>query len=255
VRESELLSLLGPSGSGKTTLLMILAGLESAAAGDITVDGKPIMNVPVNKRNLGMVFQRYTLFPHMSVADNGAFPLSIRGMGKAERDEKVRNILDVVRLGDFAHRMPNQLSGGQQQRVALARALVYGPPVVLMDEPFAALDRKLRIEMQEEIRRIREAVGVTIIFVTHDQEEAMRISDRVAIMNDGVLQQVGPAKDIYDAPDNAFVASFIGNTNTIRARIEAEAGDTVVLRADGGGTFTVAKPFWRAGDIQAGKLV
>lgn len=255
VHESELMSLLGPSGSGKTTLLMMLAGLETPTEGEILVDGKNIVDVAVNRRNLGMVFQRYTLFPHMTVAENVAFPLSVRGVNKSERDRKVAEILDVVRLGEFGHRKPSQLSGGQQQRVALARALVYNPPVVLMDEPFAALDRKLRIEMQEEIKRIREAIGVTIIFVTHDQEEALRISDRIAILDNGEVQQVGYAREIYDRPDNQFVAGFIGNTNFINGLVEGVSENELMLRLDEGSIVPVSREYWRGGDIHPGKQV
>ena len=223
VAPGELIALLGPSGSGKTTLLMMLAGLEQPTAGAIEVDGHDIAPLPANRRNLGMVFQRYTLFPHMTVADNVAFPLQVRGVPAAERARRVARVLEIVRLAEYGGRMPRQLSGGQQQRVALARALVYDPPVLLMDEPFAALDRKLRIEMQHELRRIRAELGLTVVFVTHDQEEAMRLADKVAILARGRVQQVGAPREIYERPTNPFVAGFIGNVDFVPAtRVETE---------------------------------
>ncbi len=229
VAAGELLALLGPSGSGKTTLLMALAGLEAIDRGDIRIDGRSVQRVPPNRRGLGMVFQRATLFPHMSVADNVAFPLEIRGMPAAERKRRVAHVLDVVRLPDHARRMPSQLSGGQQQRIALARALVYDPPVLLMDEPFSALDRKLRVELQSELKRIQQELGITVIFVTHDQEEALHIADRIAVLESGRLRQVGTPRTVYDDPSSAFIADFIGRMNFIPA---IARGD-VLLVGDG----------------------
>ncbi|MBN9451494.1 MAG: ABC transporter ATP-binding protein [Bosea sp.] len=220
IKAGEFVSLLGPSGSGKSTLLMMLAGLEHPSAGDLLVDGRSIVKVPANKRNLGMVFQKYTLFPHMTVAQNIAFPLTVRGVSVQEQRRKIADALRVVRLQDFGDRLPGQLSGGQQQRIALARALVYDPPVLLMDEPFAALDRKLRLEMQDEIRRIQQELNLTIVFVTHDQEEALRISHRVAVLAEGKMQQIGTPKEIYEEPANGFVAQFIGNVNFLSARLD-----------------------------------
>ncbi len=234
INEGELVSLLGPSGSGKSTLLMMLAGLEHPSHGDILVDGRSIIGVPANRRNLGMVFQKYTLFPHMTVAQNVAFPLEVRKRPLEERRERVEEALRVVRLDGYQDRFPKQLSGGQQQRIALARALVYDPPVLLMDEPFAALDRKLRLEMQDEIRRIRNELGLTIVFVTHDQEEALRISDRVAVLADGQVQQIDTPTAIYERPANSFVAQFIGNVSFLPVTVEAWDGDMVAGRSPDG---------------------
>jgi mannopine transport system ATP-binding protein len=221
----ELVALLGPSGSGKTTLLMMLAGLEKPDGGDIRVNGSSVLSLPPNRRGFGMVFQKYTLFPHMNVGRNIGFPLEIRGVSRSERQERINHSLAVVRLEGYQDRMPHQLSGGQQQRVALARSLVYGPPLLLMDEPFAALDRKLRMEMQIELKRIQEELGVTAIFVTHDQEEALRIADRIAVMNAGQVEQVAEPKTLYALPSNPFVADFIGTINFIPADLTISIGD------------------------------
>ena len=215
IAQGEFVTMLGPSGSGKTTCLMMLAGFETATHGDIRLGGKPINNIPPHKRGIGMVFQNYALFPHMTVGENLSFPLEVRGMGKSEREAKVKRALDMVQMGDFSGRRPAQLSGGQQQRIALARALVFDAELVLMDEPLGALDKQLREHMQFEIKHIHENLGITVVYVTHDQSEALTMSDRIAVFNDGVIQQLAPPADLYERPDNAFVAQFIGENNTL----------------------------------------
>ncbi|TVU68718.1 MULTISPECIES: ABC transporter ATP-binding protein [Cobetia] len=221
VRRGEFVTLLGPSGSGKTTCLMMMAGFETPTHGEILLDGVPINKLPPHKRGIGMVFQNYALFPHMSVAENLAFPLEVRGMSKEEIDSKVANALDMVRLGEFGDRRPGQLSGGQQQRVALARALVFEPELVLMDEPLGALDKNLREEMQFEIKRIHQRLGVTMLYVTHDQTEALTMSDRIAVFNDGIVQQLATPEALYEAPENAFVAYFIGENNRLNGVVKS----------------------------------
>jgi putative spermidine/putrescine transport system ATP-binding protein len=211
----EFLTMLGPSGSGKTTCLMMLAGFETATHGDIMLDGISINNIPPHKRGIGMVFQNYALFPHMTVAENLAFPLEVRKIGKSDREAKVKRALEMVQMGDFGGRRPAQLSGGQQQRVALARALVFEAELVLMDEPLGALDKQLREHMQFEIKRIAENLGITVVYVTHDQTEALTMSDRVAVFNDGRIQQLAPPAELYESPENSFVAQFIGENNTL----------------------------------------
>jgi len=234
IDKGEFLTMLGPSGSGKTTCLMMLAGFETATHGEILLDGRPINNISPHKRGIGMVFQNYALFPHMTVGENLAFPLEVRKMGKAEREEKVRDALDMVQMGDFAGRRPAQLSGGQQQRIALARALVFRPELVLMDEPLGALDKQLREHMQFEIKHIHERLGVTVVYVTHDQSEALTMSNRIAVFNDGKIQQLAPPDDLYERPENAFVAQFIGENNKLEGKIVARDGDHVkVAFADG----------------------
>ncbi len=234
IDKGEFLTMLGPSGSGKTTCLMMLAGFETATHGDILLDGRPINNIPPHKRGIGMVFQNYALFPHMTVAENLAFPLEVRGMGKADREAKVNRALDMVQMGEFGSRRPAQLSGGQQQRVALARALVFEPELVLMDEPLGALDKQLREHMQYEIKHIHERLGVTVVYVTHDQSEALTMSDRIAVFEDGRIQQLAPPADLYERPDNAFVAQFIGENNKLTGTVEAIDGSTVSVGfADG----------------------
>lgn len=225
IEPGEFLSLVGPSGSGKTTLLMMLAGFEAPTAGRFLVGGRDLTRAPPNQRNIGMVFQKYALFPHRSVAENIGFPLRMRGMGRAERDDKIQRALDMVKLPGYGTRMPAQLSGGQQQRVALARAIVFEPPVVLMDEPLGALDKKLRQHMQIEIKDLQGRLGSTVIYVTHDQEEALTMSDRVAVLNQGRVVQLGPPRELYDHPANAFVAEFLGDMNFIAGQvIQAEDG-------------------------------
>ncbi|MFD1880619.1 ABC transporter ATP-binding protein [Paracoccus pacificus] len=234
IKEGEFMTFLGPSGSGKSTTLYILAGFQDPTAGDILLRGRSILSTPSHKRNIGMVFQRYTLFPHLSVGENVAFPLRVRRLPKAEIDAKVKHALSLVRLAGFEDRMPANMSGGQQQRVALARALVYDPPVLLMDEPLSALDKKLREEIQLEIRRIHQETGVTILYVTHDQEEALRLSDRIAIFNHGKIEQVGTGSALYASPATHFVAGFIGDSAFLNGRLAGVQGGRADLRfADG----------------------
>ncbi len=235
VRRGEFLTLLGPSGSGKTTVLMMLAGFETATHGSILLNGEPINSVPPHKRGIGMVFQNYALFPHMSVAENLAFPLEVRRISKSGIEEKVRRALDMVRLGGFEHRRPGQLSGGQQQRVAVARALVFEPDLVLMDEPLGALDKNLREEMQYEIKHIHENLGVSMVYVTHDQSEALTMSDRIAVFNDGRIQQLAAPDDLYERPENAFVAQFIGENNRLIGQISQLNGVSCAVDLDDGG--------------------
>ena len=232
----EFLALLGPSGSGKTTLLMAVAGFDFPDSGQIEIGGEDVTWAPPHKRDFGMVFQRYTLFPHMSVLDNIAFPLRMRKVGRAMREERARAALKTVRLEGYGDRAPAQLSGGQQQRVALARAIVYNPKVLLMDEPLSALDKKLREEMQVEIKHLQRELGITVIFVTHDQTEALTMADRIAVLNFGELQQVGSPKELYESPASAFVASFIGETNfwPARAKADAAAGQEIEVELEGG---------------------
>ena len=234
VGAGEFVSLLGPSGSGKTTLLMMLAGFEEPDQGRLTVGDRDITRVAPNKRDIAMVFQRYALFPHMTVADNIAFPLRMRRVGRAERDEKVRRALEMVKLDAHAERKPAELSGGQQQRVALARAIVFEPPVILMDEPLGALDKKLRQHMQIELRQLQQRLGATVIYVTHDQEEALTMSDRVAVMNGGSLAQLGRPRELYDRPADAFVADFIGEMNLLPGQVDSGAGETCSVRCASG---------------------
>ncbi len=234
IPKGEFLTMLGPSGSGKTTCLMMLAGFETATTGEIRLGGQPINNIPPHKRGIGMVFQNYALFPHMTVAENLAFPLEVRKLGKSERDAKVRRALDMVQMGDFGGRRPAQLSGGQQQRVALARALVFEPELVLMDEPLGALDKQLREHMQFEIKHIADDLGITVVYVTHDQTEALTMSDRVAVFNDGRIQQLAPPDQLYEAPQNSFVAQFIGENNTLTGVVTEIGGGTCMVKLDNG---------------------
>ncbi len=219
VERGEFMTFLGPSGSGKSTTLYILAGFENPTAGDILLNGDSLISTPSHKRNIGMVFQRYTLFPHLSVGENIAFPLKVRRLPKAEIDAKVAKMLKLVRLEGFEDRKPAQMSGGQQQRVALARALAYDPPVLLMDEPLSALDKKLREEIQHEIRRIHQETEVTILYVTHDQEEALRLSDRIAVFSKGVIDQIGTGPELYANPATRFVAEFVGDSDFVDCRV------------------------------------
>ncbi|MFJ4219740.1 ABC transporter ATP-binding protein [Curtobacterium luteum] len=226
VRPGEFLSLLGPSGCGKTTALRALAGLEAVDAGTIRIDGEDVSTVPVNRRDIGMVFQQYSLFPHMTVRQNVAFGLEMRKVPAAARRERVIDALDMVHLADFADRFPHQLSGGQQQRVALARALVTRPRVLLLDEPLSALDAKVRVSLRDEIRRIQSDLGITTVFVTHDQEEALAVSDRIAVMNAGDIEQIGTPEELYSAPTSAFTADFVGQSNRMRG--DLRGGDVFV---------------------------
>ena len=233
VARGEFLTMLGPSGSGKTTVLMMLAGFETATHGEIYLNGTPINNVAPHKRGIGMVFQNYALFPHMTVAENLAFPLQVRKMGKADIEQKVKQTLEMVRLGDFGSRRPAQLSGGQQQRVAVARSLVFEPVLVLMDEPLGALDKNLREEMQYEIKHIHENLGVSMVYVTHDQSEALTMSNRIAVFDDGIIQQLAPPNELYELPENAFVASFIGENNTLVGKVTEVNGTTCTVEVNG----------------------
>ncbi|MBX9457852.1 MAG: ABC transporter ATP-binding protein [Rhizobium sp.] len=234
IAEGEFMTFLGPSGSGKSTTLYVLAGFQDPTAGDILLKGKSLLSTPSHKRNIGMVFQRYTLFPHLSVGENVAFPLRVRRRPQAEIAERVRAALKLVRLEGYEDRKPALMSGGQQQRVALARALVYNPPVLLMDEPLSALDKKLREEIQFEIRRIHQETGVTILYVTHDQEEALRLSDRIAVFSQGRIDQIGTGPELYADPATRFVAGFIGDSNFIDAEIVSSEGRLAKLALPGG---------------------
>lgn len=230
IAKGEFMTFLGPSGSGKSTTLYVLAGLQEPTGGDILLQGRTLLDTPSHKRNIGMVFQRYTLFPHLSVGENIAFPLRVRRRPKAEIDAAVRRVLKLVRLDGFEDRMPAKMSGGQQQRVALARALAYDPPVLLMDEPLSALDKKLREEIQLEIRRIHQETGVTILYVTHDQEEALRLSDRIAVFSKGAIDQVGTGAELYANPATRFVAEFIGDSDFLKGQVEAVNGRHADIR-------------------------
>lgn len=223
IKDGEFLTFLGSSGSGKSTTLSVLAGFETPSSGEILVNGQSLVNVPPHKRDIGMVFQRYSLFPHLSVRDNIAFPLAIRKLAAAEREKRVDAMLKLVQLEQFAHRRPSQLSGGQQQRVAIARALVYEPRILLMDEPLGALDKKLREDLQDELRQLHRRLGITIVYVTHDQEEAMRLSQRIAIFSHGKIVGLGSGYDLYQNPPNAFVASFLGNSNFLKLKAQGNA--------------------------------
>ena len=234
IRKGEFLTLLGPSGSGKTTTLMMLAGFEAPTDGEIELEGERLTRQPPYRRNFGMVFQDYSLFPHMTVADNVAFPLTIRKRSKEEVRTRVARALEMVKLDDFASRQPGQLSGGQQQRVALARALVFQPRLVLMDEPLGALDKQLREEMQLEIKHIQRSLGITAVYVTHDQQEALTMSDRIAVFRDGQILQLDTPAELYMRPRSAFVAGFIGESNRLTGKVVAiEDGRCTVELQDG----------------------
>ena len=233
IERGEFLTLLGPSGSGKTTTLMMLAGFETPTSGEILLDGKPLSRVPPYKRQIGMVFQNYALFPHMTLAENIGFPLSVRGVAKDEIASRVDRALDMVQLGGFGGRRPAQLSGGQQQRIAVARALVFEPKLVLMDEPLGALDKQLREQMQLEIRRLHQRLGVTMVYVTHDQAEALTMSDRIAVFHRGKIQQLDRPERLYEAPANAFVARFIGENNRLEGTLETVTGNRCSIRIAG----------------------
>ena len=241
IEEGEFLTMLGPSGSGKTTCLMMLAGFEPATHGEIYLNDRPINHVAPHRRDIGMVFQNYALFPHMTVAENLAFPLQVRRRPKAEIGARVERVLDMVRLAGFGGRRPAQLSGGQQQRVAVARALVFEPALVLMDEPLGALDKNLREEMQYEIKHIHESLGVTVIYVTHDQSEALTMSSRIAVFNDGVIQQLATPSVLYEEPENCFVAQFIGENNRLNGRVAAVDGNYCRVTLDDGASVRALK--------------
>ncbi|MGG5820121.1 ABC transporter ATP-binding protein [Falsiroseomonas sp. HW251] len=234
IARGELLTLLGPSGSGKTTTLMLLAGFELPDEGRILLEGRDIARLPPHKRGIGVVFQSYALFPHMTVAENVAFPLEARSVPKPERAERVQRALGMVRLPGYGDRRPAQLSGGQQQRVALARAMVFEPPIVLLDEPLGALDKALREEMQHEIRTLHQRLGLTMMYVTHDQSEALTLSDRIAVLARGRLRQVAPPRELYDEPADAFVAGFVGENNSLRVGVAAVLDGHAKLRLSDG---------------------
>ncbi|UWU74200.1 ABC transporter ATP-binding protein [Bradyrhizobium huanghuaihaiense] len=240
IRQGEFFSLLGPSGCGKTTTLRMIAGFETPSSGAIHVDGADITHVPAHKRDMGMVFQNYALFPHRTVAENVAFGLRMRGLDKATIAAKVKAALAMVELSGLEDRRPAQLSGGQQQRVALARAIVIAPRVLLCDEPLGALDKKLRQQMQFELKQLQKKLGLTLVFVTHDQEEALAMSDRIAVMNGGRVEQVGTPTEIYNQPTTRFVADFIGDTNIFRG--ERTRTSTVASALDAGKGLILALP-------------
>jgi putative spermidine/putrescine transport system ATP-binding protein len=245
VARGEFLTLLGPSGSGKTTTLMMLAGFEQPDGGDILLDGRPITRLPPHRRGIGVVFQSYALFPHMTVAQNVAFPLAVRGQPAGVQAAKVAAVLDMVRMSGLGGRLPAQLSGGQQQRVALARALVFEPKLVLLDEPLGALDRALREEMQEELRTLHQRLGITMLYVTHDQAEALSLSDRIAVFAAGRLRQLGTPRQLYDEPASAFVARFVGENNFLPGQVLAIAGGVAQVQLDCGAVVA-------AGAVDAG---
>jgi len=238
IQSGEFLTLLGPSGSGKTTLLRMIAGFSAPSSGRLELDGVDITAIPPYRRDIGLVFQNYALFPHMSAAENIAFPLKMRGIKGHQRREMVDEALSLVKLEGFGHRKPRQMSGGQQQRVALARALVFRPRILLMDEPLGALDKRLREGLQVELRRLHRELGITIIFVTHDQEEALALSDRIAILRAGRIEQLGTGSELYESPASLFVADFMGESNVFEGRLERQDG-SFLLVGDG---FTLHVP-------------
>ncbi len=240
IREGEFLTLLGPSGSGKTTMLLLIAGLIQPDHGEMWIDGKLSTYMPPYKRDIGMVFQNYALFPHMTVYENIAFPLRMRKVPEAKIREEVRRILDIVQLPGVEERLPRQLSGGQQQRIALARCMVYRPPLILMDEPLGALDKKLREQLQREIRHLHQTQDITVLYVTHDQEEALVMSDRICLMNEGEIEQLGTPDDLYFRPETAFAAEFLGESNLLDA-IVAGTRDSIMQLA-GPNNVTIAAP-------------
>lgn len=251
IYRGEFLTMLGPSGSGKSTCLMMLAGFEDTSAGTIEINGQPVQDIPPHRRGIGMVFQNYALFPHMTVGRNLAFPLEVRNTPKDQREKRVKDVLDLVQLADFGDRKPDQLSGGQQQRVAIARALVFEPDLVLMDEPLGALDRRLREEMQYEIRRIQRQIGVTMVYVTHDQTEAMVLSDRIAVFRDGRIEQIADPVTMYEEPNHVFVSSFIGENNKLFGDI-LSISDNQVCEVDINGDTVQAL---KVGDVAEGEEV
>jgi spermidine/putrescine ABC transporter ATP-binding subunit len=247
VHEGEFLTLLGPSGSGKTTLLNVVAGFVDATEGIVALDGRDISHQPAHRRGFGMVFQSYALFPHLTVAENVAYPLRMRRVSRSARKQQVRSYLKLVELEDHAERLPHELSGGQQQRVALARALVFHPRVLLMDEPLGALDRRLRQTLQFEIKRLHRELGITIVYVTHDQEEALSMSDRIAVMAHGRIQQVGDPRSVYEHPRTEFVATFLGETNLILVEVSERSGEAVPVTHQRSGQTHVMKLDIRSG--------
>ncbi len=251
IPDGSLTTLLGPSGCGKTTILRIIAGLEQPTAGDIFIKGQRVNDTPIHKRNLGMIFQNYALFPHKTIFDNVAFGLKYRNVSKEDIKAKVKQALDIVRLPGVEQRMPSQRSGGQQQRIALARAIVIEPDVLLMDEPLSALDENLREEMRVEVSNLQEMLGITSIFVTHDQREALTMSDSIVVMKDGHKQQEGPPEEVYDTPGSHFVADFIGHSNFFKGQIKHIGDGMVMVKLDDGQELKVTQ----SGDWQAGQRV
>lgn len=241
IRSRELFFLLGPSGCGKTTLLRLIAGFIEPTAGSIRFGERDVTRLPPNRRNAGMVFQNYALWPHMTVAENVAYGLNVRRVPASEREQRVQEALRLVQMQDYARRRPGQLSGGQQQRIALARALVFEPELVLMDEPLGALDKQLREHMQFEITNLAHQLGITVVYVTHDQTEALTMSDRVAVFNDGRIQQIAPPDELYESPQNSFVAQFIGENNTLAGTVREIRGGVALVELDDGGVID-AKP-------------
>jgi putative spermidine/putrescine transport system ATP-binding protein/spermidine/putrescine transport system ATP-binding protein len=246
IEEGTFVTLLGPSGCGKTTTLRMVAGLVDVTSGDILVKGRRINDVPIHRRNLGLVFQNFALFPHKNVFDNVAYGLKFRSLDRAERERRVRRALDIVRLPQFIDRFPGQLSGGQQQRVALARAIVIEPDVLLLDEPLSALDAGLREEMRVELKTIQRSLGITTIFVTHDQAEALALSDKIVVMNHGTKEQEGPPQEVYDRPRTRFVADFLGHSNFLEGMLDEAAGGLARLRLPQGLSLMVPAPAERA---------
>jgi putative spermidine/putrescine transport system ATP-binding protein len=234
ITQGEFLTMLGPSGSGKTTCLLMLAGFLTPTNGEIYLQDQPIGNIPPHKRNIGFVFQNYALFPHMTISENLAYPLQVRRLSKKEIENKVSQALEMVELPGFEGRRPAQLSGGQQQRIALARALVFEPQLVLMDEPLGALDKNLREQMQFEIKHIHESLNVTVVYVTHDQSEALTMSNKIAVFNDGIIQQLSTPDTLYEKPENAFVAQFIGENNRLSGTVIEISGDKCMVEIEGG---------------------
>lgn len=243
VNAGEFISFLGPSGCGKTTILRMIAGFETLDSGDIKIDGESVIQLPPHKRPLNTVFQHYALFPHLNVFDNVAYGLRAKGMKKSEVTEAVEKALKMVQLEGFEKRMPAQMSGGQKQRVSIARAIVNEPPVLLLDEPLTALDMKLRKEMRYELRRIQQQLGITFIYVTHDQEEAMVMSDRIAVLNGGIIEQIGKPKEIYQNPKSEFVSDFIGETNAFDGMIQKVDNDLVTVNCESGHFIVKASDF------------
>jgi putative spermidine/putrescine transport system ATP-binding protein len=233
IAKGEFVTVLGPSGSGKTTLLNLIAGMLRPSAGEIFIDGRNATDLPPGKRDLGMVFQNYALMPHMTIFENIAFPLRVRRLPNAEIRRKVEEVLELVRLPNVAERKPRQLSGGQQQRVSLARCIVYNPALILMDEPLGALDKKLREQMQLEIKRLHTELGITILYVTHDQEEALTLSDRIVLMNRGEIEQAGPPDELYFRPCTVFAADFLGDSNLLKGRVERIGSPATIALSQG----------------------
>ena len=252
IEESELFFLLGPSGCGKTTTLRIVAGFYKPESGNVYFNDEDVINVPPHKRNVGMVFQNYALWPHMTSYDNIVYGLKVRNVSSMERVERAKKALEMVQMEDFALRYPNQLSGGQQQRIALARAIVTEPDVLLLDEPLSNLDAKLRLETRHEIKRIQSELGITSIYVTHDQEEALSMADKIAVMNKGKIEQIGAPREIYGNPVNQFVAGFIGETNFIEAEIHSRSGNGLLLKTRNDEEIFVR---FTSGDYQPGQKV